>query len=60
MNIAFSKYIAAKVILTGEIIQVDDVPVAFGFFRCYCPWHCTEDGTVYHDDELEFLEERLQ
>ena len=54
------KRIAAKVIRTGRIVEVEDYPIWCGFFRCYNPHHLGADGRVYHDRELEFLESRLQ
>ena len=59
-NHATDIYIKAMVLATGNVIRVDDMPVSFGFFKCYCPWHNSEDGDIFHDDELEFLEPRLQ
>ena len=52
--------IPAKVIETGEEVMVNnpksdlyDNP--WGFYTQM--WHFTEDGRVFHDDELEFKEE---
>lgn len=53
-------FVKARVIATGKIIEVDDSPVWFGFFKCYCMWHCDREGNVFHDEELQFLGERLQ
>ena len=50
------KKIKAKVIETGKIMMVDDE----GIDGIYNMWHNDMDGYIYHDDELEFLEERLQ
>jgi len=52
--------IKARVISTGEVISVDDAPLSFGLLRIYNMWHNDTEGRVWHDDELEFLEERLQ
>lgn len=41
--------IKARVIATGAIVLVDDAPI-----------HNDTEGRVWHDDDLEFLEERLQ
>ena len=46
--------------MTGQEVQVDDHPMWFGFVKFYNMWHTDRDGNVWHDDELEFLEERLQ
>jgi hypothetical protein len=46
--------------MTGQEVQVDDHPMWFGFVKFYNMWHTDLDGNVWHDDELEFLEERLQ
>lgn len=53
-------FIKARVIATGEVIEVDDCPVWLGFSNCYNMWHFDNEGNVYHDDELEFIDERLQ
>lgn len=52
--------IKARVIATGQIVEVDDHPIWFGFVRIYNPTHIASDGTEYEDEELEFLEPRLQ
>ena len=52
--------IKARVKATGQIVEVDDHPIWFGFLRMYNPSHVAEDGTEYEDEELEFLEPRLQ
>ena len=52
--------IRAIVCATGKEVQVDDTPLQFGAFRCYNMWHNDTEGNVWHDDELEFLETRLQ
>lgn len=54
------KTIKARVIATGEIVEVDDHPIWFGYFRMYNPSHVATDGTEFEDEELEFLEPRLQ
>ncbi len=48
--------IKAKVRNTGKVIRVDDMPVD-GYYNM---WHNDENGTPWHDDELEFMEPRLQ
>ena len=53
-------FIKARVIATGEVIEVDDCPVWLGFFKCYCMWHFDREGNIFNDDELEFIDERLQ
>lgn len=55
-----SRTIKARVISTGAIVHVDDAPIGFGLVRFYNMWHNDTDGGVWHDDELEFLEKRLQ
>lgn len=60
MNKDLSSFIKARVIATGQIIEVDDCPIWFGFFKCYNMWHNDRDGKVYHDDELVFVDKRLQ
>lgn len=52
--------IKARVIGTGAIVLVDDAPISFGLLRFYNMWHNDTEGRVWHDDDLEFLEERLQ
>ncbi len=54
------KTIKARVIATGQIVEVDDHPFWFGFVKMYNPYHVSTDGTEYWDEELEFLEPRLQ
>lgn len=54
------RQIKARVIATGQIVEVDDHPIWFGFVRIYNPTHIASDGTEYEDEELEFLEPRLQ
>ena len=46
----------ARVISTGKIVLVDDAPID----GIYNMWHSASDGSEYHDDELEFIDERLQ
>lgn len=53
-------FIKARVIETGEVIEVDDCPVHLGICKCYNMWHFDIEGNVYHDDDLEFIDERLQ
>lgn len=55
-----ARTIKARVIQTGAIIHVDDTPLSFGLMRIYNMWHNDTEGNVWHDDDLEFLEERLQ
>ena len=52
--------IKARVLSTGAIVHVDDAPLSFGLVRFYNMWHNDTEGRVWHDDELEFLEARLQ
>lgn len=46
----------ARVISTGKIVLVDDAPID----GIYNMWHTASDGKEFHDDELEFIDERLQ
>lgn len=46
----------ARVISTGKIVLVDDAPID----GIYNMWHTASDGQEFHDDELEFIDERLQ
>ena len=50
------KKIRARVISTNEEVLVDDEPID----SWYNMWHNSENGWTYHDDELEFIDERLQ
>lgn len=54
------KTIKARLIQTGREVQVDDQCICFGRFCFYNMWHTDTDGNIWHDDDLEFLEERLQ
>lgn len=51
-----NQYIRARVIESDEEVLVDD----FDIDGIYNMWHSTESGIIYHDDELEFLDPRLQ
>lgn len=51
-----NQYIRARVIESDEEVLVDD----FDIDGIYNMWHNTENGMIYHDDELEFLDPRLQ
>lgn len=48
--------IRARVIETNEEVLVDDKPIDL----CYNMWHNSENGRTYHDDDLEFIDKRLQ
>lgn len=48
--------IKARVKETGQTVMVDDMPVD----GQYNMWHYDKDRHHYHDDELEFLQPRLQ
>ena len=52
--------IRARVIDTDEEVLVDDHPIDFFHTTYYNMWHNTENGMTYHDDDLEFIDERLQ
>ena len=52
--------VQALVRTTGEKIYVKDAPYVLGIIRYYNPTHEDEEGREYHDDELIFLEPRLQ
>ena len=52
--------IKARVIDTGEEVMVDDQPIVHFGTSYYNMWHNTENGMTYHDDDLEFIDERLQ
>lgn len=52
--------IRARVIETGEEVLVDDHPIEQFGNSWYNMWHSTENHDVYHDDDLEFIDERLQ
>lgn len=52
--------IKAIVIETGEEVMVDDHAICMFGICYYNMWHSTDDGRTYHDDELEFVEKRLQ
>ena len=52
--------IKARVIDTGEEVMVDDQPIVQFSTSYYNMWHNTENGMTYHDDDLEFIDERLQ
>ena len=52
--------IKARVIDTGEEVMVDDQPIVQFGTSYYNMWHNTENGMTYHDDDLEFIDERLQ
>ena len=41
MNKDLSSFIKARVIATGQIIEVDDCPIWFGFFKCYAGRNAT-------------------
>lgn len=49
--------IPAKVISTGERVMVNNLGIMrdnpWGFYAEM--WHFTEDGRVFHDDELIFM-----
>lgn len=48
--------IRARVIATNEEVLVDDEPI----YSWYNMWHNSENGWTYHDDDLEFIDKRLQ
>ena len=48
--------IRARDISTNEEILVDDEPIN----SWYNMWHNSENGLTYHDDELDFIDKRLQ
>ncbi len=52
--------IKARVIDTDEEVMVDDYPIVDLGTSYYNMWHDADNGITYHDDDLEFLEERLQ
>lgn len=52
--------IRARVIDTDEEVLVDDHPIDFFHTTYYNMWHNTDNGMTYHDDDLEFIDERLQ
>lgn len=52
--------IRARVIKTNEVVLVDDQPIDFIDTTCYNMWHNSENGMTYHDDDLEFIDKRLQ
>ena len=52
--------IRARVIDTDEEVMVDDHPIEMFSNSWYNMWHNSEDGMTYHDDDLEFIDERLQ
>lgn len=52
--------IHALVRSTGERVYVTDAPYVLGIFRFYNPTHEDETGREYNDNDLIFLEPRLQ
>lgn len=52
--------IKAIVIDSGEEVMVDDHAIDFFGTSYYNMWHNTANGMTYHDDDLEFIDERLQ
>lgn len=52
--------IQAVVMETGQTVYVTDAPYVLGILRVYCPYHYDAEGQCYHDDQLNFTEERLQ
>ena len=52
--------IRARVIDSGEEVMVDDFSIEDFGTSYYNMWHNTESGITYHDDDLEFIDERLQ
>lgn len=52
--------IKARVIDSGEEVMVDDQPIVKFGTSYYNMWHNTDNGMTYHDDDLEFIDERLQ
>lgn len=58
--ISSQQLVPARVISTDQRVLVDDLPLWFGFVKCYNMWHSDIDGNVWHDDELEFIGQRYQ
>ena len=53
--------VAATVRADGRRVAVDDIPCRLGLLVTYNPWHLDpSDGTMYHDDELDFTGPRNQ
>jgi hypothetical protein len=53
--------IAARVKKTGQQVMVDDRHGQIGLLVFYNPWHYDEAGDRwYHDEELDFIDQRLQ
>lgn len=52
--------VKARVLETNEIVVVDDEGAfpnnPWNWYSAM--WHTTEDGRIFHDDDLEFLSER--
>ena len=55
-----SKRIKARLISTGKMVEVDDLPTQIGILRCYNNLHEDLEGNIYSDEELDFLDRRLQ
>lgn len=53
--------VAVTVRADGRRVAVDDIPCCLGLLVTYNPWHLdSSDGTMYHDDELDFTGPRNQ
>lgn len=57
---ASAVYIRAVVKKTGQEVLVTDGPYVLGIITFYCPYHYDSDGHRYHDNQLTFLDQRLQ
>lgn len=51
-----ARRIKAKVVATGKVVSVTDGDID----GIYNMWHEDQNGNLYHDDELLFLEPRIQ
>lgn len=54
------QYIKARLVKSGRTVEVDDLRQQIGILRCYNPWHYDREGNLYHDNDLLFMEPRLQ